>query len=90
MTMIMIGSGQPAVILLQLAGAPIGSHRVSLYFVMTEVREYTRVRNGEVEVVQAHDRNDRGMSSSSCYYQIKDADAVEAAKARLRAKGVNI
>ena len=58
---------------------------------MTEVREYTRVRNGEVEFVQAHDRNNRGDGGNTTrYHQIKDVSAVEAAKARLLAKGIII
>ena len=57
---------------------------------MTEVREYTRVRNGEVETVQAHDRNDHGMISQHGYHQIIGVNAVEEAKARLRAKGIEI
>lgn len=59
---------------------------------MTEVREYTRFRNGEEEVVRAHDRNAPGYSEKSAtrYRSIKDSDAVAAAKTRLAAKGIII
>lgn len=59
---------------------------------MTEVRSYTRFRNGEEEIVRAHDRNAPGYSekSATAYRSIKDSDAVAAAKARLAAKGIII
>ena len=59
---------------------------------MTEVREYIRIRNGEEEIVRAHDRNTPGFSEKSAtrYRVIQGADAVAAAKARLAAKGIII
>ena len=59
---------------------------------MTEVRSYVRIRNGQEEEVREHQRNDAGFSERSAtnYKQITDVSAVEAAKARLRAKGIDI
>lgn len=59
---------------------------------MTEVQAYTRWRNGEEEVVRAHNRNAPGFSekSATAYRTIKSSDAVAAAKARLAAKGIII
>ena len=59
---------------------------------MTEVRAFTRIRNGQEEEVRAHQRNAPGFSekSSTAYRSIQSTDAVAAAKARLAAKGIII
>ena len=59
---------------------------------MTDVRSYTRIRNGEEEIVREHQRGDAGYSERSAtnYKRVTDVSAVEAAKARLRAKGIEI
>ena len=58
----------------------------------TEVREFSRIRNGQEELVRAHTRGLPGHSERSAtnYKRITGHGAVAAAKARLAAKGIII
>lgn len=60
-----------------------------------QVVEYTRYRNGEREVVQAHDRSNpnaftEGKRTHTTFTGAEGMTKAEAARARLRAKGFEV